>query len=138
MSELMRVSLSIEKPLMEKLEELIERNNYANRSEYVRDLIREKLVSEQWAGDVEVVGTITMIFDHNARELQKKLTNTQHDHHEIVMATTHLHLSRSICLEVIISRGKASMIQALYESLRKQKGVLHVTLSMTSSGVNLS
>ena len=138
MSELMRMSLSIEKPLMEKLEQLIEKNNYANRSEFIRDLVRDRLVEDLWEADADVVGTITMIFDHHARELQKKLTETQHHHHEIVMATTHLHLSHDVCLEVIMTRGKASLIRELYESLRKQKGVLHVTLSMTSSGVELA
>lgn len=138
MSELMRLSLSIERPLMEKLEQLVDRNNYANRSEFVRDLIRDRLVEEQWDADADVVGTISMIFDHHARELQKKLTHAQHHHHEIVMATTHLHLSHDVCLEVIMTRGKASEIRSLYESLRREKGVFHVTLSMTSSGAELA
>jgi CopG family nickel-responsive transcriptional regulator len=138
MSELMRLSLSIERPLMEKLEKLIDKNNYANRSEFIRDLVRDRLVEEQWEMDADVVGTITMIFDHHARELQKKLTHAQHHHHEIVLATTHLHLNHDVCLEVIMTRGKASDVQHLYESLRKEKGVLHVTLSMTSSGVELA
>src|SRR5210317_856411 len=124
MSELQRMSLSIEKSLLDKLENLIDKHNYANRSEFVRDLIRERLVEEEWQDGHDVVGTITMIFDHHARELQKKLTSTQHSHHEIIMATTHLHLSHEIFLEVIMTRGRAADVRHLYESLRQQKGVL--------------
>jgi CopG family nickel-responsive transcriptional regulator len=137
MADITRMSLSIETSLLHKLESLLAQKDYGNRSEFVRDLIRERLVEEEWNENEDVVGTITMIFDHHARELQKKLTNHQHNHHSIVLATTHLHLSHDICLEVIMSRGSAAEIQHLYEGLRQQKGVLHVALSMTSTGDKL-
>ncbi len=136
-NELVRMSLSIEKPLLQKLEKFLTDKKHANRSEFIRDLVRERLIEEEWSADEDVVGTITMIFDHHARELHRKLTSTQHHHHEIVLATTHLHLSHEICLEVIMARGPAHEIQELYESLRQQKGVLHVTLSTTSTGDKL-
>ncbi len=137
MSELVRLSLSLEQPLLDQLERLLEKQGYGNRSEFIRDLIRDRLVQEEWQDDDEVVGTITMVFDHHARQLQKKLTEAQHHHHKIVLAATHLHLTHELCLEVIMTRGRAVEIQHLTEHLRQQKGVLHVTLSMTSTGEDL-
>ncbi len=137
MSELVRLSLSLEQPLLERLEALLAEKRYGNRSEFIRDLIRDRLVQEEWNADDEVVGTITMVFDHHARMLQKKLTEAQHHHHDIVLAATHLHLTEELCLEVIMTRGKAAEIEHLTEHLRQQKGVLHVALSMTSTGLNL-
>ena len=137
MSELIRLSLSIEKALFEKFEKLVEKHKYANRSEFIRDMIRDRLVSEEWQGRHEVLGTITLIYDHHKRELSKKLTALQHHHHNIVLAATHLHLTDEICAEMIMLKGRADAINELADKLRQQRGVLHASLTMSSTGVNL-
>ena len=85
MPELVRTSVSIEKPLFKRLEKLVRSSRYTNRSEFLRDLIRERLVQEEWEHDREVVGTITLIYDHHVRLLNEKLTDLQHDHHDTVL-----------------------------------------------------
>ena len=78
MSELVRLSLSIEQPLYEQLETLVSEGGYTNRSEFVRDLIRNQLVTEEWEGNEEALGTISLLFDHHARGLGARLTHHQH------------------------------------------------------------
>ena len=98
MAGIVRLSISLEKGLYERLERLVEDSRYTNRSEYLRDLIRQRLVEQEWADQRrEVVGTITMIYDHHSRLLSDKLVEIQHEHHEHVLAATHVHLSRHLC-----------------------------------------
>ncbi len=137
MSELARLSLSLERSLLEKLEALREQAGYANRSEFVRDLIRERLVEEEWERDQEAVGAVTLVYDHHARNLGKRLTGLQHQHHGQVLVTTHVHLDAHLCVEVILVRGRASEVRALADALGREKGVLHRALSMSSTGVAL-
>jgi len=138
MSDLERLSFTIEQPLMEKLEKLVKESGYANRSEFIRDMIRSRLVEKEWEKNEEALGTITMVYDHHSRQLSNKLTSLQHDHHDNVLAATHVHLSKHICAEVIMVRGRARMIKEMADQLRRQKGVLHVELSMSSTGVSLT
>lgn len=137
MAGLVRLSLSLEQDLLARLERLLAARGHGNRSEFVRNLIRDRLVQEQWAADAEVVGTITMVYNHQARLLQRKLTAAQHHHHDQVLATTHLHLDEEHCLEVIMVRGHAHEIEHLAEHLRQQKGVLHLALTMSAAGTEL-
>ena len=139
MSQLERLSFSLERPLMKKLQQLVKRSGYANRSEYIRDMIRQRLVQEQWeTSDEPVVGTVTMIYDHHARQLSEKLTHIQHDHHDAVLATTHVHLDHHMCAEMIMMKGPAHMLRRLADSLRQQKGVLHAELAISSTGKQLT
>ena len=135
MPNLVRLSLSLEASLFEKLERLVEASGYENRSEFVRDMIRDRLVGEEWReGGGEVLGTITLLYDHHKRELSEKLTEIQHHHHHNVLAATHVHLSHDICAEMIMVRGQPPDITSLADELRKQRGVLHATLTTTSTG----
>ncbi len=135
MSDLARVSISLEQPLLNRLERLVRAAGYSNRSEYIRDLIRERLVEQQWADrKQEVVGTITLVYDHSARRLADKLVDIQHDHHDQVMATTHVHLSHDLCAEMIMVRGSAAVVRRIADQLRQQRGVLHATLALSTSG----
>ena len=134
MSDLVRVSLSLEQGLLDKLESLREEAGYANRSEFVRDLIRARLVEAEWEADQEAVGAITLVYDHHARNLSDRLTDLQHDHHDEVLVTTHVHLDEHLCVEVILVKGRAHGIRALANALGKEKGVLHSALSMSSTG----
>jgi CopG family nickel-responsive transcriptional regulator len=137
MADLERLSFSLERSLLERLEKLQRESRYTNRSEFLRDLIRSRLVERAWERDQEAVGTITLVYDHHVRQLNAKLTNLQHDHHDVILATTHVHLAHDRCVEVILVRGRASRIRTIADGLRRHKGVLHADLSMSSTGKDL-
>lgn len=138
MSRLVRLSMSLEKSLLERLERLVKASQYTNRSEFLRDLIRQRLVEQEWADQrQEVIATITLIYDHHARRLADKLLDIQHDYTDHVLATTHVHLSRDRCAEMIMVRGNAARLRLLADELRKQRGVLHAALAMSSTGKTL-
>ncbi len=137
MSELTRLSLSLEDSLCRKLDKMVLESDYRNRSEFIRDLLREKIVDQQWETSREVLATITLVYDHHQRELSDKLTTIQHDSKAHVMAGTHVHLSHEICAEMIMLRGRPGDIRELYLELRKPKGILHAAISMSSTGDEL-
>ena len=137
MSNLARLSFSIEEDLMKKMSRLMKRGRIKNRSEFIRDLIRSRLVELEWEKDAEAIGTITLVYDHDTRRLSDKLTQLQHKHHNAVLATTHVHLDHHLCAEMIMVKGRARLIQDLSEALGQQKGVLHASLSMSSTGKRL-
>ncbi len=138
MSSLVRCSLSLEQGLFDQLDRLVSKSGYENRSEFVRDLIREALVQEEWKEGDEALGTFTMVYDHHTRNLNRNLTEVQHKNHALFLASTHVHLDERFCAEMIMMRGNATEIIEVANSLTKQKGVLHTSLSMSSTGQNLS
>ncbi len=138
MSDLTRLSISLEKPLLKKLERLVKTSKYTNRSEFIRDLIRQRLVEQQWADQKqEVIGTITLVYDHHARQLTDKLVDIQHDHHDSVLATTHVHLTHKLCAEMVMVRGSAATVRGMADRMRQQRGVLHAELAMSTTGERL-
>lgn len=137
MSDLVRLSFSIEKPLADRFEKLVEESRYANRSEFIRDMIRNQLVNKEWQEGREVVGTITLIYNHETRALGHKLTGLQHKHHSATMATTHIHLDEHLCAEMIMVKGLSEDIKELADMLRQQKGVLHAAFTLSSTGLEL-
>lgn len=138
MADLVRLSFTIEESLCERMESMREAAGYSNRSEYIRDLVRSRIVDETWSADKVAIGTITLVYHHERRQLSEKLTSMQHEHHHAVLATTHVHLDRHLCAEMIMVKGKASLIRDMAESMRKQKGILHVALSMSATGHELA
>ena len=136
-SKLIRCSLSIDQGLFDQLERLASNSGYENRSEFIRDLIRDKLVEEEWEENMEALGTITMVYDHDRRNLGRNLTKIQHAHHNLFLATTHVHLTEHLCAEMIMLRGSAHEIRHMANEMGKQKGVLHTALSMSSTGQKL-
>jgi CopG family nickel-responsive transcriptional regulator len=137
MTSLLRFGVSLEKKLLDEFDTLIKRKSYSNRSEAFRDLIRQELVKEEWAESGEVVGAITLVYDHHKRELVNKLTDIQHDHQKIIISTQHIHLDHDNCLEIIAVRGHPQEAQKLADTLKSVKGVKHGTLSMSSTGKGL-
>ena len=137
MSELVRLSLSLEAPLLEKLEGVASEKGYKNRSEFIRDVIREQLICREWETGAEVVGTITLIFNHHQRGISEKLVEIQHDCTEHILAATHVHLSHEICAEMIMIRGRGEEIEKLADAMGKLKGVLHVGVSTGSTAERL-
>ena len=93
MSDLVRFSISLEEPLLQKFDSHIFKQNYKNRSEAIRDLIREKLVEKEWAENENVAGTITLVYSHHKRGLVQKLTSLQHDYHHLIFSTQHIILT---------------------------------------------
>jgi CopG family nickel-responsive transcriptional regulator len=124
--------------LFEAFDARNERKGYSNRSEAIRDLVRDALVKEEWARPLqEVAATLTIVYDHHVRGLSDKLTQVQHDNGQHIISTLHVHLDHHNCLEVIVMRGKAGKIQALADSLAACKGVKHSSLALTTEGKSL-
>jgi CopG family nickel-responsive transcriptional regulator len=134
MSELVRFGVSLEKTLLNRFDDLIRKRKYTNRSEALRDMIRQELVKKAWETGGEVAGAITYIYDHHKRELLNKITDIQHDHQKVIISTQHIHLDHNHCLEIIASRGRVKDVLRLADSLKAIKGVRHCTLSMTGTG----
>ena len=134
MSNLARFSISVESDLLARFSALAEKRGWENRSEAIRDLMREALVREEWAGDEEIVGTLTLVYDHHRRELADRLTGLQHDHHELILSTLHVHLDHDNCLEVIAVRGRAAQVQQIADALLAVRGVKHGRLTATTVG----
>ena len=138
MAELVRFGISMDGQLLESFDRLIEGKGYSNRSEAVRDLIRNALVDEQWSHeDEEAVGTVSLVYDHHTRELSDKLTEHHHSHHRNIISALHVHLDAHHCLEVVVIKGKAGEIRHLADELIGTKGVKHGRLMTTTTGRDL-
>lgn len=135
MGRLIRFGVSLEDALLARFDRLITHQGYANRSEAIRDLIRDALVKEQWRAGGKGVGAITLIYDHHQRELVSKLMDIQHDYHHLVVSSQHVHLDHHHCLEIIAVKGRTGDVKKLADALRAVKGVEHSDLMM--SGTNL-
>lgn len=130
-----RFGVSIEDGLLRKFDRLLAGKGYQSRSEAIRDLIRDVLVSEEWEeGTMETAGTITLVYSHDTRELTERLTDLQHRHHAAIMSTMHLHLDGHTCLEVLVVKGKGSEIRKVADRLIGTKGVIHGKLSLATTG----
>ena len=138
MSDLARIGVAIDSDLLEKFDQLIAERGYTNRSEAFRDLIRDELVEKSWqAADSEVVGTVTLVYDHHVRLLNEKLMDLQHDHHKNILSTLHIHLDHDNCLEVLIVKGKSQNVQKIADALISTKGVKHGRLTITTTGAEM-
>ena len=134
---LKRFSVSLKQNLLADFDKFIRRCQYSNRSEAVRDLIRKALVQREWEADKNVIGVITLVYDHHQHQLQGTITQIQHDFHDRIISTTHVHMDHDNCLEVIIVRGKALEVRELSERLIATKGVKNGDLAMSSTGKHL-
>jgi len=133
MGELSRIGIAIDSDLLGRFDRSIARKGYTNRSEAFRDLIRDRLVGERTAEPAAtVVGTVTLIYDHHAHGVGEKLTEIQHEHHQLIVSTSHAHLDHDSCLEVLIVHGRASQVEQLADRLIGLKGVQHGRLVMTA------
>lgn len=133
-----RFGISLESPLLNRFDRLIKKKGYASRSEAIRDLIRDSLVAEEWEShNTETVGTITLVYSHDTKELSDNLNDIQHNYHQIVMSTMHLHLDGHNCLEVIVVKGKSEDIKTVADRLIGTKGVKHGKLTATTTGKRL-
>jgi CopG family nickel-responsive transcriptional regulator len=132
MGILSRIGIALDSDLLKRFDRSIGRRGYTNRSEAFRDLIRDRLVTEQTAApDATVVGTVTLIYDHHAHGITEQLTEAQHAHHELVVSTSHAHLDHDSCLEVLIVHGKSAQVARFADGIIGLKGVQHGRLVMT-------
>jgi CopG family nickel-responsive transcriptional regulator len=138
MKKLVRFGVSLDHHLLDDFDRHIRTRKYTNRSEALRDLIRDKLVGEEWSENKETVGTITFVYDHHVRDLTKKLTHIQHNFQGLVLAGMHVHLDHDHCLEVLVVKGKGAEIKKIADALISIKGVKHGKLAMTTTGKGLS
>lgn len=134
MSKLVRFGVSLDKRLLDKFDALIRERKYTNRSEALRDLIRQELVKKQWEENGEVAGAITFVYDHHKRELVNRIIDIQHDFQNIIVSSQHIHLDHDNCLEIVALRGKAREVERVADMLRSVRGVRYGTLSMSSIG----
>lgn len=132
--ELIRFGVSIGGGLLEKFDTLIEKKNYTNRSEAIRDLIRDRLAEaelEDRTYGCKAIGTITLVYDHHTREIGDRLTEIAHDHHDLILSSMHAHLTHNSCLEVILVKGCGKELRLLSGRLTSMKGVKHGKLVLT-------
>ncbi len=134
MSEIVRFSVSLEGGLLEQFDRYCEEQQFATRSEAVRQLIREKLTTHAWETEsADAAGTLTLVYDHHRPQLRDHLVALQHDHHDLVVSTLHAHLTHDLCLEVIVLRGPAGRLQEVAAQLRGLKGIYKGELVMASA-----
>jgi len=136
--KMMRFGISADARLIEKFDGMIVEKSYANRSEAIRDLIRDQLVEFAWTKiNEDVIGTITLVYNHESKELAEKLAELEHQNHTNIISSVHVHLDDHSCLEVLIVRGKSPEIKDISYKLIGTKGVKHGKLAMTTSGAEL-
>jgi CopG family nickel-responsive transcriptional regulator len=137
MSDLIRFGVSLDAVLLKPFDALIQQKGYRSRSEAIRDLIRDALVREEARRGEEVIGTISIVYDHHQRELQSHLTDLQHESVRLILTSLHVHLDADNCLEVVLTRGKSAEIQRFHDRLKSMRGVKHAALSLTTTGRTL-
>jgi CopG family nickel-responsive transcriptional regulator len=134
-----RFSVSLPQRLLRDLDAMARQKGYDNRSLAIADMIRDRLVEHrQQDGDQDIVGTITLVYDHHKRQVQSTLTDLQHDHSDVIVSTMHIHLDHDHCLEVLAVHGPAHIIKRTADALIAVKGVKHGRLTVTSTGKDLA
>jgi CopG family nickel-responsive transcriptional regulator len=138
MADLVRFGVSIPDDLLDKFDILIAEQGYTNRSEAIRDLIRNRFVEDEWSrSEEDVVGTVTVVYNHEQSELAQKLTEIQHRKHDLIISSVHVHLDQHNCLEVLIMRGAPVEVKKAGELLISTRGVKHGKITMTTTGKEL-
>ena len=133
-----RFSMSLPPSLLRQFDKMSAEKGYDNRSLAIGDMMRDRLVEHrQKFGSEDIAGTITLVYDHHKPHLQATLTGIQHDHHDVILSTVHVHLDHHNCLEVLIVRGKSSIIRRIADELITAKGVKHGKLTVTTTGQDL-
>ncbi len=134
-NDLMRFSVAMPEDLLVRFDRLVARRGLAkNRSEVMRDLVRDALVEDECATPgVVVMGTLTIIYDHHSNDLQEKLHDIQHDYFESIISTMHVHIDERMCLEVIVMRGETELVQTIADLILGTKGVQNGHLVLTTT-----
>ncbi len=126
-----RFGVSLEEELLCKLDELVEHHSFPNRSQAIRFLIRRYITEDNWANNQPVSGCLVLVYDHHRTDVQKQLTAIQHDYHDLVLCSQHVHLDHDNCIETITLKGRADRIRTLSDRLLAVKGIIHGELVMS-------
>ena len=138
MEKVTRFSISVDTELLKKYDALLKETGYSNRSEAIRDLIRERLIKEEWADPKKkVVGVLVLVYDHETRELTEVLNQIQHRHVQVVIASLHVHMDAHNCLEIIVLKGSVSRVRKIAQELLTLRNIKHGQLTMTTTGVDI-
>jgi len=133
-----RFGVSIPSELVKSFDALIRAKGYRNRSEAIRDIMRDYLVEGEWeSAEARIVGTVTIVYDHEVRELTQVLTTLQHQFHGAILCSTHVHLDEHNCLEIIVLKSSAEEVRAIADRLISTRGVKHGKLVCTTTGERL-
>ncbi|HEC42497.1 MAG TPA: nickel-responsive transcriptional regulator NikR [Bacteroides sp.] len=128
-----RFGVSLEEELLDRLDRLVKDNQFPNRSQAIRFLIKQNEVEDLWKGDMEVAGALVLMYNHHKRDIQKQMTSIQHDYHCLILSSQHIHLDHDMCLETITVKGKAGKLLKLTDKLKAIKGIQHGELVMSST-----
>jgi len=128
---IVRFGVSLEKELLEALDNYASDNHFTNRSQAIRNLINSNIVSSKWQCNNLVAGSITLVYDHHKRDLLANLTDLQHDYHYVILSSQHFHLDNNLCMEIIAVKGKAVTLTELADKLIAVKGIQHGKLTMS-------
>ena len=138
MNKVTRFGVSIDDKLLNRFDSLISEKGYVNRSEAIRDLIRDMLVTEEISDlKTEVMGTLIMIYSHDTREISDTLNELQHNYYKNIVSTLHVHIDEHNCIEILLIKGKAKTVQSIADQLLATKNVKHGKLTLTPTGVDL-
>ena len=136
MENMVRFGVSIDEDLLGKFDSFLRKKGYQNRSEALRDIIREKLIEKEWeGGEAESFGTVSLVYNHESRELAQKLIAAQHKELAHIVASLHVHVDHHNCLEVLVLRGRGREVKKLGDMLVSTKGVKHGRTSFTTTGI---
>ncbi|MCG8508000.1 MAG: nickel-responsive transcriptional regulator NikR [Rhodospirillales bacterium] len=133
-----RITITVDDQLLEQFDSYMKRNGYQNRSEAFRDVVREKIEGERLDSGAasHCVGCLTYIFNHEERELARRLTQAQHDHHDLSLSTLHVHLDHDNCLEAMLLRGPTEAVRRFANGVVSQRGVRHGNLHVVPAEIH--
>lgn len=126
-----RFGVSLEEDILNELDKMVVKHSFPNRSQAIRHLIKTNLISDKIDENKVVAGSIVIVYDHHKRELNNKLMHIQHDYHDLILSTLHVHLEHDLCLETIAVKGKAKKLLELSDKIIATKGIKHGKLVMT-------
>ena len=138
MSELVRFGVSIDEKLLERFDRQIHEKNYKNRSEAIRDLIRDSLVQEDWERDKIIAGGIVLVYNHHQSSAVCKLMDIKHTFHKEVISTQHIHLNHNNCLEIVAVKGESHKVREFFNHLKSTKGLKHISIVKSTTGEGLA
>ncbi len=138
MSDLARISMSLDHNLLEGFDAHVRQQGYPTRSEAIKALMRQSLSEQAWTHNQVVAGSITLVYDHHRQGIVKRLMDVQHDYGAVIVSTQHVHLDHHHCLEIIVVKGKASQIRELVNLFKSMKGVKHSAPVMVAVGKSLA
>jgi CopG family transcriptional regulator, nickel-responsive regulator len=127
-----RFGVSLNPNLLKSLDEYKEKKKFSSRSQAISFIIEDTLVNQEYTDDKTVCGALVLIYDHHKADFVAKFISIQHDYHEVILSSQHIHIDHYNCMETIILKGKASLLQELSNSLLSLKGIKHGKLVLTS------